>query len=244
MALISAKTILTSLCLFHLSLAFFFLTNPASIAEQSIVYVLGESMGLPGSRSFEQPSPALGLLAAVLAIMGISDLSTLSLPDEVGLVSYWGMQGTYCAYTQYIAQALPHTVFEVVQQGKCWLTMVVSSPAPLRLTLTFFLALYSFFFSPSSPLFYTPDESLSSSSSSSSDSSSPILTHPSVHRAQHNPAYQPSGWGGDALKNRVFFSFMFVETVAWLWAWVTLSEENRELMAKKARKRRSSDVGY
>ncbi|KAL2114882.1 hypothetical protein VTJ04DRAFT_10545 [Mycothermus thermophilus] len=206
MALISAKTILTSLCLFHLSLAFFFLTNPASIAEQSIVYVLGESMGLPGSRSFEQPSPALGLLAAVLAIMGISDLSTLSLPDEVGLISYWGMQ------------------------------------APLRLTLTFFLALYSFFFSPSSPLFYTPDESLSSSSSS--DSSSPILTHPSVHRAQHNPAYQPSGWGGDALKNRVFFSFMFVETVAWLWAWVTLSEENRELMAKKARKRRSSDVGY
>jgi hypothetical protein len=46
MALISAKTILTSLCLFHITLAFFFFTNPASIADQALVWVLGESMGL------------------------------------------------------------------------------------------------------------------------------------------------------------------------------------------------------
>ncbi|KAL1843437.1 hypothetical protein VTJ49DRAFT_1547 [Mycothermus thermophilus] len=199
MALISAKTILTSLCLFHLTLGFFFLTRPASVAEQPLVYVLGESMGLPGSRAFEQPSPALGLLAAVLALVGLSDLATLSLPDEVGLVQYWGMQ------------------------------------APLRLTITFSLALYSFFFSPSSPLFYSsrPDETSSSSP----------LTHPTVHRAQHNPAYSPSGWGGDALKNRVFFSFMFVEAISWFWAWVTLQEERREVLAKRERRRRRSSEG-
>ena len=46
MALISAKTILTSLSLFHLTLAFFFLTNPGTVADQTLVYVLGEAMGV------------------------------------------------------------------------------------------------------------------------------------------------------------------------------------------------------
>jgi hypothetical protein len=46
MALISAKTILTSLCLFHITLGFFFLTNPGTVADQPMVYLLGESMGL------------------------------------------------------------------------------------------------------------------------------------------------------------------------------------------------------
>jgi hypothetical protein len=46
MALISAKTILTSVCLFHMTLAFFFFTNPHSIADQALVYILGEAMGM------------------------------------------------------------------------------------------------------------------------------------------------------------------------------------------------------
>ncbi len=46
MALISAKTILTSICLFHITLGFFFLTNPGTVADQAVVYLLGESMGL------------------------------------------------------------------------------------------------------------------------------------------------------------------------------------------------------
>lgn len=52
MALISAKTIITSLSLFHITLGFFFLTNPGTVADQAVVYVLGESMGL-----VSRPSP-------------------------------------------------------------------------------------------------------------------------------------------------------------------------------------------
>ncbi|KAL2151460.1 hypothetical protein VTH82DRAFT_6558 [Thermothelomyces myriococcoides] len=207
MALISVKTILTSLCLFHITLGFFFLTNPGTIADQAVVYLLGESMGLPNSRSFETQSPALGFLAVVLALFGITDLATLSLPDDIGLDHYWGVQ------------------------------------APLRLFLSFFLSFYSFFFSASSPLFYSDDAGFLSSASSShsaSSSSSSRFQHPSVHRAAHNPAYAPSVWGGDALKNRVFFTFMFVETISWLWVWVTLAEERREELARKARRRNSS----
>ncbi|KAJ0296026.1 hypothetical protein COL516b_011986 [Colletotrichum fioriniae] len=92
MAIISAKTIITSLSLFHVTLAYFFLTNPATIADQAMVYVLGESMGMPHARSFENKSPALAFLAAVLGILGISDLVTLSMPEEVWLIYHWGTQ--------------------------------------------------------------------------------------------------------------------------------------------------------
>lgn len=46
MALISAKTIITSLALFHIMLAFFFLTNPITVADQALVWIIGESMGM------------------------------------------------------------------------------------------------------------------------------------------------------------------------------------------------------
>ncbi|KAK4162400.1 increased loss of mitochondrial DNA protein 1 [Cladorrhinum sp. PSN259] len=195
MALISAKTILTSLSLFHLTLAFFLLTSPATIADQAVVFLLGESLGLPHSRSFETQSPALGFLAVVLAFLGITDLVTLSLPDEVSLLHHWTMQ------------------------------------APIRTLISLLLSSYSFLFSPSSPLFSSPTGNSKSSSSSS------YLSHPS----QPPPSsYMPANWSGpgDALKNRVFFTFAFVETVSWFWIWVTLGEERRDLIIKKERKER------
>lgn len=55
--------------------------------------------------------------------------------------------------------------------------------------------------------------------------------------------YAPSGWGGDGLKNRVFFVFIFVEMISWLWVWVTLKEETREILLKKAKRRDSFGYG-
>ena len=46
MPLISAKTIITSISLFHITLGFFFLTNPGTIADQALVWVIGEAMGM------------------------------------------------------------------------------------------------------------------------------------------------------------------------------------------------------
>jgi len=46
MAFISAATIITSISLFHLTLAFFFLTSPGAIADQTLVFILGEAMGM------------------------------------------------------------------------------------------------------------------------------------------------------------------------------------------------------
>ncbi|KAH8675255.1 increased loss of mitochondrial DNA protein 1 [Xylariales sp. PMI_506] len=92
MALISAKTILTSMSLFHITLAYFFFTNPESIADQAMVFVLGEAMGMPQTTSFNVPSPASSLLALALFVLGLTDLLTLSMPEEIWLVHHWGAQ--------------------------------------------------------------------------------------------------------------------------------------------------------
>ncbi len=87
------------------------------------------------------------------------------------------------------------------------------------------LLFYTFIFGASSPLY------------AASARGSGRFSHPSAHA--HNPAYAASTWGGDGLKNRVFFTFMFVEMISWFWVWVTLREERREIMARKARRRSS-----
>ncbi|KAK1249341.1 hypothetical protein MKX07_002857 [Trichoderma sp. CBMAI-0711] len=92
MALISSTTIITSISLFHLTLAYFFLFRPKTVDDQALVFVLGESMNIPAVRGFDVPSPALALLAVVLAFSGISDLVSLSMPEEFSALYYWGTQ--------------------------------------------------------------------------------------------------------------------------------------------------------
>ncbi|KAM0487077.1 hypothetical protein ACHAPX_000345 [Trichoderma viride] len=92
MALISSTTIITSISLLHLTLAYFFLTQPKTIDDQAMVFVLGESMNMPAVRGFDVPSPALALVAVVLGFSGISDLVSLSMPEDFSALYYWGTQ--------------------------------------------------------------------------------------------------------------------------------------------------------
>ncbi|KAI1390383.1 increased loss of mitochondrial DNA protein 1 [Hypoxylon trugodes] len=187
MALISVKTILTSLCLFHITLAYFFYTNPHAIADQALVYVLGEAMGMPHTASFAAPSGSSSFLAVSLLLLGISDLLTLSMPEEIWLLHYWGAQ------------------------------------APLRITLFAFLSLFSYFSTPSY------------GRSGTSHMSHP-LAPPSFVAATEPP-------GGDGLRNRVFFTFAFLEFISWFWVWVTLKEEAAKVVLRKRRRGSSSING-
>lgn len=49
MAIVSAYTIIRALALFHVTLAVFVLRNPRMVAEQNIVFLLGEAMQLVGA---------------------------------------------------------------------------------------------------------------------------------------------------------------------------------------------------
>ncbi|ORX91588.1 increased loss of mitochondrial DNA protein 1 [Clohesyomyces aquaticus] len=91
MALISAYTIIRALSFFHMALAYFFLTSPKLIADQNVVFLLGESMQLPTPREFNKPSAATAFIAVLFAFLAITDLTALSLSEEFG-EAYWGTQ--------------------------------------------------------------------------------------------------------------------------------------------------------
>ena len=46
MAILSAATIIRTLSLLHLTLAYFLLTSPRTISNQNLVFILGAAMGL------------------------------------------------------------------------------------------------------------------------------------------------------------------------------------------------------
>lgn len=53
-------------------------------------------------------------------------------------------------------------------------------------------------------------------------------------------SYYPSTWG-EGLKNRIFFTWAFVELVTWFWIFVTLREERREVAIRIAERRAAED---
>ncbi|PQE25232.1 hypothetical protein CJF32_00008541 [Rutstroemia sp. NJR-2017a WRK4] len=173
MGLISGPTILTSLSLFHITLGFFFITNPSVLADQALVLIIGQSMGLPRERTFEKTSPALAFLGAVFIYFGITDLVAVSVPEEISQW-HWGTQ------------------------------------APVRFFLSAALSLYTWLFSSSSPMIAS------------------------------RSAYKPGGWG-EGLKNRLVFSWAFLEMVTWFWIFVTLREERREFAVKVARRKAADE---
>jgi hypothetical protein len=52
--------------------------------------------------------------------------------------------------------------------------------------------------------------------------------------------YTPSSWG-EGLKNRVVFTWAFLEMMAWFWAFVTLREERQALARRVAERRAAED---
>jgi hypothetical protein len=53
-------------------------------------------------------------------------------------------------------------------------------------------------------------------------------------------AYRAGGWG-EGLKNRLVFSWAFLEMVTWFWIFVTLREERREFAVKVARRKAADE---
>ena len=93
--------------------------------------------------------------------------------------------------------------------------------------ISLLLLCYTFLLSPSSPLYR--------------DEGRGWMKAPPTGSA--GAGYNPSGWGGEGLKNRVFFVFIFVEMISWLWCWVTVKEEAREILIKRAKRRGSYGYG-
>lgn len=117
----------------------------------------------------------------LLLVLGLTDLTSLSTPEEVWLLHHWRTQ------------------------------------APLRAFVFALLTLLTWLTSPAGP----------------SDPSRPRTSHA---RAPWVGANYGTAGAGEALRNRVFFTFAFVEFVVWYWAWSALRQEADALIARKREK--------
>lgn len=91
MPIISGFTLIRTLSILHLTLAFYFLASPRTLSDQNLVFILGEAMGLPHTRELDTPSAPASLLAMMLALLGLSDMVAVSLPEEVSRY-FWASQ--------------------------------------------------------------------------------------------------------------------------------------------------------
>ncbi|OQO07523.1 hypothetical protein B0A48_07220 [Cryoendolithus antarcticus] len=88
MGLLSPYTLIRTISLLHLTAAYFFLTNPARITDQNVVYMLGESMHLPHATTFTKPSEASTFVAILLSLFAVSDFTAAGL-DQLVALEYW-----------------------------------------------------------------------------------------------------------------------------------------------------------
>ncbi|KXS95557.1 hypothetical protein AC578_5253 [Pseudocercospora eumusae] len=88
MGIISAFTLIRTISLFHITAAYFFLTAPRILADQNVVFILGESMRINHATSLDKPSEASAFIAILLAFIGLADLTAASMHEEAALY-YW-----------------------------------------------------------------------------------------------------------------------------------------------------------
>lgn len=105
MALISVYTLIRAISLFHITLAWVFLTAPKVVTDQNVVYILGESLRLVGVQPMDmtltvltmlkphvsvldKPNEASAFIAVILAFLGVADLTAASMDEHISL-EYW-----------------------------------------------------------------------------------------------------------------------------------------------------------
>lgn len=92
MAVLSSTTLLRTLSLFHLTLAYYLITAPSILVQQNLVVVLGAAMDLPlPSPSLSVPSSATALAGAFIALLAISDFTASGMPEEISSM-FWSSQ--------------------------------------------------------------------------------------------------------------------------------------------------------
>lgn len=92
MAILTSTTLIRSLSLLHLTVAYYLITSPSVLSSQSLVQVLSSSMQLDDASSvFSTPSPTTSLAGVFLAFIALTDLTAASLHEDVYNI-YWTTQ--------------------------------------------------------------------------------------------------------------------------------------------------------
>ena len=90
MAILTSQKLINAHATILTVIAYYFLTDPAIVLDQNVIFMLGEAMGLPHlpSSYYSYASGTSALIALLLILQSIADFNTSSLPDDQAH-TYW-----------------------------------------------------------------------------------------------------------------------------------------------------------
>ncbi|KAL7273223.1 hypothetical protein RUND412_003943 [Rhizina undulata] len=95
MAIINGFNLIRALTAWHLLIGYFLLTSPETLADQSFIFIMGESMGLPHPKtSFHLNPLATNILGVMFIFLGLSDFVALNSKDELAR-GYWDVHAPF-----------------------------------------------------------------------------------------------------------------------------------------------------
>ncbi|PYH29723.1 uncharacterized protein BO87DRAFT_344258 [Aspergillus neoniger CBS 115656] len=201
MALLSSKTLIQAHALFLFVLAVYLTRSPEVVTESDLVFMLGEFLNLESTPSISRPQSPFALCGVLLVVDALVDLILVTKVPQINEI---------LAMAQAARVQSPIPVAGAVRTNPFMarLTSLYSEIWTLLSAARFciFFAV-SFFIYQSQPSAWGMDAATGMGNYGTAGAATSGL---------------------DQLKNRVVFTYGFMEMMFWLWIFITLREERQE----------------
>ncbi|KAL1965629.1 hypothetical protein VTN77DRAFT_5306 [Rasamsonia byssochlamydoides] len=208
MAFFSSKTLIQAHALFLFILAVYLTKSPDVITDSDLVFMLGEAMKIDVSPTFSRPQSPFAICGILLVADALVDLIVVTkvpqINETMGRMDALNSRSSRLSPSASLSRVNPLTTRVAALYSEIWTLLAAS-----RFCLFFAV---SFFIYQSKPGAWGFDAEGRYGSRSGGEAAS----------------------GLDQLKNRVVFTYGFMEMMFWLWILLTLREERREVAARLA----------
>ncbi|KAF4231613.1 hypothetical protein CNMCM8980_009625 [Aspergillus fumigatiaffinis] len=205
MALLSSKTLIQAHALFLFVLAVYLTRSPSTVTESDVVFMIGEVLQIDAAPSFSRPQSPFALCGILLIADALVDLIIVAkIPRVNELVAMAQAARSQSATPMFSALQNPFAARLAALYSEIW-TLLSAARFCLFFAVSFFI----------------------------------YQSKPDAWGMGAGAARSTGGYGAleatsglDQLKNRVVFTYGFMEMMFWLWIFITLREERQEIAAR------------
>ncbi|KAL1987650.1 hypothetical protein VTN96DRAFT_2891 [Rasamsonia emersonii] len=212
MAFFSSKTLIQAHALFLFILAVYLTKSPDVITDSDLVFMLGEAMKIDVSPTFSRPQSPFAICGVLLVADALVDLIVVTKVPQIneilGRMDALNSRSSRLSTNASLGRANhPLTVRIAALYSEIWTLLAAS-----RFCLFFAVSFFIYQSKPGAWGFSSETTAGRYGSRAGSEAAS----------------------GLDQLKNRVVFTYGFIEMMFWLWILLTLHDERREVAARLA----------
>ncbi|KKK12168.1 hypothetical protein P175DRAFT_0517552 [Aspergillus ochraceoroseus IBT 24754] len=220
MGLLSSKTLIQAHAVFLFTLAVYLTRSPQVITESDIVFMLGEFLQIDASPSFSRPQSPFAMCGILLVADALIDLILVTKIPQINEILAMAEAVRYQSAIP-VGGAMRTNPF--IGRLASLYSEIWTLLSAARFCLFFAV---SFFIYQSKPAAWGVDVSR-------------VAARGGLGMGAVGAGEALSGL--DQLKNRVVFTYGFMEMMFWLWIFLTLREERQEIATKFAEREREHD---